>query len=716
MSDYALTRAAYKLAGRDRVLIDGVDRTFFRGAMTVWDEYQLTEPFGYGPTTLTFPKIHATLEQPGVGELAFIRKGAEVRIQRVDRTTGAIIVTDYVGLMVSPRRSGRSLTVEVGGQFSGRAALVEKHQRAVRYVGDVGHLAQLCVGDVGLHMDPWNGPVTGVRMVDSGANEPLLSWAETVCAMSLTTAGQQRSIMPLGWGGSLFGFNVKDRTTVDCTAWADDARVVVDLVDDLAEQTNVWFITGVTPEGVRIRNIKYPGLQQGPAPDYPIAGGADFGSGTVNGDTINDDGITVLQIKLQQMSYFGWDNPITGVYNDDTVAAVKRLQDDVNMTTVNGVMSETAWDRLWDITATGSSLNGAKPFPVVFDTRVMKYLYSANGSVIGLNPDYDASIPRVERTVDFGAGWTKQQMVDWCRGEQARIASGKNLVGTITLNDFGVWAGDWDVEDYAALNADPSKIMPFRDVRPGMNIKLANVDGGTLFHIAAATIQRSGMNASAILTVDTLARDAFEVATLLKRDADARRNLRREWRVSNRAGKPSGNMTPRDEFFGRLFQDVDLVGDDWNKPIEIPAGQQGQINKIVLQLVNSPQAFAYVLTGKKLTRAELRRRIPNPLAAVPDGEDAWWEQDKNADLFDDRILINAAGTHDQPCGYWPRKHTNAAGAATSAAVTGKWHYSNSVPYITGPYEPGMLFLSIYPAGDCTVEAGQVLWAQEDDVV
>jgi hypothetical protein len=716
VSDYAGVRAAARLAGRDRILIDGIDRTFVRDVATTWDRYELTEPFGYGPTALTFPKIHATLEQPGAGDLAWIRKGAEVRIQRVDRVTEELIATDYVGMMMAPRRSGRALTVDVGGQFSGRAALVEKHQRAVRFVGDVGHLAQLCVGDVGLHMDPWNGPVTGIRMVDSGAGEPLVSWAQTVCAMSLTTAGAQWTLMPKVWGGSLWEYRLKDRTTVDFTLFADDARVVIDLADDLAEQPNVWYITGITPELVRIRNIKYPGLQQGPAPTYPITGGDPFGSGTVDADTVNGDGITVLQIKLQQMSYFGWDNPVTGVYNDDTVAAVKRLQDDVDMTTINGIMSETAWDRLWDISATGSSLSGAKPFPVVFDTRVMKYRYSANGSVIGLNPDYDPTIPRVERTIDFGAGWTKQQMVDWCRGEQARINSGANLVGTITLNDFGGWVGEWDTSDYAALNADPTKIMPHRDIRPGMNAWVPNLNGGTLVHVSAVTPQRSGMNTSAVLTVDTLARDAFEVSTLLKRDADARRNLRREWRVSNRAAKPSGNGIPRDEFFGRLFQNVDLEADDWNVPIEIPAGQSGQINRIHLRLINDPCEFAYVLTGKKLTRAELRRRIPNPLAAVGDGEEAWWEKDRNLDLFEDRILINAAGTNEQPCGYWPRKHTNAAGTTTGADVTGKWNYYNSVPYLTGPYEPGMLFLSIYSAGDCTLKAGQVLWAQEDDVV
>jgi hypothetical protein len=715
VSDYNVVRAAAIRAGRDRILIGGVDVTFFRGIATVWDTYQLTEPFAYGPASLTFPGIHGSLERPGVGDLAFLKRGAEVVIERVDVETDEVTDVDHIGIYLSERVTGRGLALEVGGQFSGRAALVNKHQRAVRYVGDVGHLIQLCVGDVGLHMDPWNGPVTGIRMVDSGANQSLDSWAASVCAMSLTTSGTQRTLMPKVWGGPLWGFDAKDTTTVDCTIYTDDARMVVDLINDIAEQPTTWYGTCVTPEGVRIRNIRYPGLMQGPAADYPMAGDAPFGSGTVDADTVNGDGITVLQIKLQQMSYFGWDNPVTGVYDDATVEGVKRLQTDVDMDTINGIMSATAWDRLWDITATGSSLSGAKPFPLVTDTRVEKYIYSSSGAVVGLNPDYDPTVPRVEREIDFGPGWTKQQMVDWCRGEKART-DGKNWTGTITLNDFGAWVGEWGTADYATLNADPTKILPLRSIRPGMNAWLPLFDGGTLVHIAAVTVSRSGENVSATLTVDTQARDALEVSAITARDVEARRNLHREWFASNRARKPSGNMIPRDEFFGRLFQNVDLVADDWNVPIEIPAGQQGQINRIHLRLINDPQAFAYVLTGRKLTRAELRHRIGNPLAAVPDGTDAWWELDRNNDLFENRILISAAGTAEQPCGYWPRKHTNASGSTTGAAVTGKWNYLNSVPYLTGAYDKGMLFLSIYPAGACTLKAGQILWAQEDDVV
>lgn len=712
MSTWAQTRAVAKPAGRDRILVGGKDVTTFRDAETQWDAYELYEPFAYGPTTLSFPEIHGTLERLGVGELAWLHNGAEVRIQRVMSDTS--IVTDYVGVVLSTHATGRALSVEVGGQFTGRAALIDKDQRAFRNVNDVGHYAALSIRTLNLRSDPWWGPVTGIDMVDGTGAEPLDSWAARVCAMSLGTDGTQRTIMPTTWGGPVWGFGVKDTTTKHLTIYTDDARMVVDLHNDAAEQPNRWFGTGVTPDGVRIRNIRYPGLQQGPPAPYPMAGGAGFGSGTTDADTLTGDGITVLQIKLQEMSYYGWTNPVTGTYDAITVAAVKRLQADVNRP-VTGAMTTTTWNRLFDIGATGFSLNGARVFPLLADPATEPWLYSANGSIVARNPAYDPSVLPVERHIDFGSGMTKQQMVDWCRGDQAR-SSAKNWVGQITLNDFGPIAGEHNPGDTPLTDDDP-RIMSHRDIRPGMNAWLPLFDGGTLVHISGVRPQRNDTNRSCVLTVDTQARDRLEIAAVLDRDTEARRDPRREWYASNRAAKPSGNMVPRDEFFGRLQQKITLPGDKWTA-FPVPAGQSGQINRVHIQLVNAAAAFAMVILGEgrsdEQVAKQLNRRIDNPLAAVADGAEAWFEKDSNAGWFRDRTLLYAAGTHDQPCGYWPRKHTNAAGNTTSAAVTGEWIYDSPFPYLTGTYAPGVVWVAIYPDRDTHIKAGQILWAQEDD--
>jgi peptidoglycan hydrolase-like protein with peptidoglycan-binding domain len=542
--------------------------------------------------------------------------------------------------------------------------------------------------------------------------------------MSLTTAGVQRAIMPSAWGSPVYRFDPKDTTTPHYTIFTNDAGMVIDLVDDVTEQTNRWYGTGITPKGVRIRNIRYPGLMKAKAAPYPIAGGTSFSLGTTDADTINGDGITVLQIKLQQMSYYGWGNPITGVFDETTAEAVIRLKADVNLT-VNGTMTVKAWNRLWDIDATGFSINGAKRFPLLADPRTEKFLYSASGAVIGLNPDFDAKVLPREREIDFGPNVTKQQMIDWCRGDQARSA-GKNLSGTITLTDFGVWAGQWNGSDAATLNRDdstgypgrPDLIVPLTDVRPGRNAWLPLVDGGTLVHIAGVQLRRNGTSVTATLTVDTQARDFLELAALKKRNRDARRDIRREWYAANRSSKPSGNMTPRDEFFGRLHQVEHVTGGAWHV-YPMPAGQSGMINRVHIQTYDAETPFAMVIIAEahseEQLERELERRIPNPLAAVPDGTPPWWEQDKNKKWFRDRTLLYAAGTHEQPCGYWPGKHTDAKGDTTTAPVTGEWIYDNPFPYLTGEFAPGVVWMGFWAPADTKIKPGQQLWAQEDDV-
>jgi len=710
VSTFAQTRAAAKTAGRNRYWIDGVDVSFFRDIPMLTPRFQLTEPFAYGPTNLQFPQIHAIFESNAfgqAGELSWVRKGAEVRIERVMPDDS--VVTDYVGVVVSVEIMGRALNLNIGGQYSGRAALINKHQRAFRYVGDTGHLAGLAIFEELLFpMNPWYGPVTGVEMVDTGGGESLLSWASKVCAMSQDANGLQRTIMPETWGGAYWTFAQKDYTTKHCTIYLDDATAVPSLVDDAAEQPNAWYGNGVTPDGVKWRNAKYPGLQQGPTPAYPMAGGVSFGSGTTDADTITGDDITVLQIKLQQESYYGWTNPVTGAYNDDTVAAVKRLQADVHLA-VTGVMTTTAWDRLWDIDATGWSLNGAKVFPLLEDPAVRVYDYSSNGSIVGVNDARDPRILRVERDIDFGAAITKPEAIDWCRGQQAR-ADGKNWTGTIRLNGFGVISGEHNPGDAPLVDDDP-RILSNRDVRPGWNAWLPQFDGGALVHISGVDFDADG----ATLTVDSQARDLLEVAAVIARNADARRDIRREWFAANRPRRSSGAMISRDEFFGRLSQKVALDGNAWNL-VPIVVGQQGQVNRVDIHLTGPATTFAVAFFATHVHRGELRQRIGDPLAAVADGADAWYERDRNNDWFDNRVLLYAAGTHEQPCGYWPRKHTNNAGVTTSAPVTGHWQDDASWPYIMDPYAPAVIWMAIYPSANTTLKAGQILWAQEDDTV
>lgn len=710
MTTYATTRGIAKRAGYDRILVDGVDVTYFRDKRTPTPGYLLTEPFAYGSMTLQLPQVHA-YEALATGDLSWVRKGAPVTLQRVDDPTAVtptVLATDYRGYVISVNIEGRSVSLEVGGQFAGRAALINRQPPLFRRLRDVGFWAAYAIQSAGLSISDRDGPTTGIETVETGGTS-LLAWASEMCALSQDDAGLQRTIMPDVWGGNTWGFPVKDYDTVHLTLRTDDARAVVSLRDDLAEQPNTWFGTGITPDGVRVRNGRYPGLIQGPAPEYPNTDSSSFGLGDVDADTDSGDGVTVLNHKLAAMGFVSITETFQySIYSAATVAAVKEIQRRAGLT-VNGTTNPATWDAVFDLSATGFSFTDARIHPLVQDDDVRPHDYTANGSVAGLNPFYDPGELRVDRNVDFGAGIEKAQMVAWCLGQSTRLA-GKNWAGTIRLGEH-VAALVGEVADVDLPSLTDADVMPLRDIRPGMNAWLPFFDGGTLVHISGVQIDDGGL--SGTLTVDTQARDLLELSEVIARRRESQRDIRREWMVTNRSRKPSTDMVTWDEFGGRLTQNVALDGDKWTV-IPVVAGQTGTVNRIKLQLRNDEAAFCVAVFGREVTRKKLQRRVGNPFPLV-DGESVW-ETNNLSDWYERGVLLYAAGDEDQPCGYWPRKHTNNQGDTTAHPITGDWQDDAGFPYITGGTGAAVLYVAIYPDRDTVLQRGQILYKLEDDAV
>ena len=321
---YTTVRAVAVTAGYPRILVDGRDITYFRGIETPAPDYLLTEPYGYGPTTLSLPQVDAGLDTLGVGDLSWIREDAPVVIQRVDdprAETPVVLAVDYKGYVVSINTDGRNLTLEVGGEFSGPASMVDKLDPLVRRVKDVGfwfaNIAET------LHMRPSSrsGPVTGIELADGGGGGSMLDWANQIGAWSQDDNGVQRAIMPTVWGGNIWGFEPKNTTTRHLTLFTDDAKVTAQLRRDRTTRPNTWYGTGTAPDGTRWKNSRYPGIFQGPPPTFP----GTMSTGTVDADTTTGDGVTVLQAKLVAMGYMA--SPADGsVYTVATARAVKELQ------------------------------------------------------------------------------------------------------------------------------------------------------------------------------------------------------------------------------------------------------------------------------------------------------------------------------------------------------------------------------------------------------
>lgn len=711
MTDYPDVRAVYKPAGYDRLLFDGHDMSYWRNGTIPIPPYWLTEPLAYGPMTLPIPRVAADLEELGVGELWFAKEegGVRVEIQRVDDPTSetpVILATDYVGRGMARIIDGRQLELEIGGEFSGPASVINMQPLLKRRVFDVGAFAAGTIKRLHLRPSQRDGPVTGIKIVDTSPGLTLEAWAREICAESQTSAGVQRSIMPTVWGGKEWGFEPKDTTTVHVTLFTDDARVVARLRDDIAEKPNTFYTTIITPDGTLLRGSKYPNLfDDGGKPPFP---------GTLSlGDT--GDGVIALNHKLAGLFLldrgdldFTYDE-----FGDETEDAVRDVQDRAGLSQT-GVVNSATWDAVFDIGTTGGGLGEARIDPSVQDPVVRKFDYTSDGSIKGRNDDFDYHVMEVNRNIDYGVG-THRSMMRHTRGQYAKIKNNKNWVGQVELHGgFGGFAGDWGPEDYEFLNGPGGipYIMSQRDIRPGMNAKLAMIDGGTLVHVAGVYVDPPSH--AATLTVDTMARDLLEVRAIKKRNADSRRSPRREFFTENRPGKASGNMIVHDQWFGKLPHSLALNGDDWNA-FKMIMGQQGTVNKSVIETFGDPAKFVIGVWSIPMTEERMRNHIPDPFE-IP-GDVAWYETEWAAEMLEDHKLLWFAGTAADPCGFWPAHHTNPrTGEVTGNPITGK-HVDIGSPwtYFQSWDAQATVYVTMFPHIDTNVRRGQMFWSQENDM-
>lgn len=714
---WAETAALAKPAGRPRILIDNVDITFFRGKATPVPRLTLTEPYAYGATDIQIPAIHAGLEMGecgAPGELSWVRPDARVTIQMVDNPlaeTPVVLATLYEGWVDDIEcANGRLLNLPCSGLVSGHGNWMHRPPPRFRRLADVGHWAGLFAQAISVPFEPFQGPETGIELADDGDMSEL-AWMDQVGQNSQQRDGRMRAFMPKGeWGSGVWEFEFKNTTDVDFTLFNDDGRITLDLQRVSLEETNTYWGRGVSPEGVRWFNARYPGLRRGSPAPYPFTDERNFGLGTTDADTDTGDGVQILSINLIEMLYLEAQPPYDGVYDQRIYDAVADLKRDAGLSD-NGTMTIAAWNALWDVDATGYSAVHARCVPLLQDSEVRKWNLTRNGSYAGHNAGFNKNRRRRDRAIDYGR-MRKPQAITWARGDHTKATATKNWVGTIRLNGFSGWAGQLDDPD--GLTVDDI-FEPWR-MRPGMNVWLPYFDGGTKFHVSGAELEESDL----LLHVDTRARDLMDLVVLQQRDQDARRNIRREWRIENRGTKASGNLVTTDEYGGQLDEDRPLVGGQWNV-IDIPIGQHGQINRTDILVTGlggdgeGQTGWCMAVVARQWTPEQFQHRIGNPFPVNADGESVW-EQPAVVDLYDDGILLYSAGDERQPCGYWPRKHTNDVGLHTDAPITGRWRDDAPWPYIMPPTRVPIITVGIYPATDGVLKRRHLFKKQEDDAV
>ena len=608
--------------GRQQIVVNGEDVTYFRDVATPDVDYTLLEPLLYGPGSIEFPQIAACFETEGVGDLWWLRAQAPVEVNLV--VDDVVVAPLYKGFVAAFDKSGRTLTVQLGGEANGRAAMRDRQVPIFPRINDVGHQLADAVRDLGLPHYPPLGAVTGIETMTTGGTGHL-DHINNLVAKSWTRSGKQWTVMPDPATG-VYETHRKDTTTIHASAFLDDARTVGNLRRDIAEEPNQIFVTCVTPAGMRVRFGKYPGLTQGPVPDFP--------GNMFLGDS--GEGVRLLVGKLHASGYLRLVE-VAGGYDDDVMRAVMQLQDDAGLPET-GEVDLATWRALYDLDVTGLSLEWANIQPAAQRSKTRKFNRSANGTIMGFNDEYDPDVIVRHRSIDLGAGVTRKQAREFAR-TVLHDSDDANWVGDITFNTGALIRGEKAIG--ATLTA--ADVMDARELRPGMNIWLPAFDGGTLLHVSACQADRGG---TVTATVDTRFRDAMEVWEVIARNKASRndpsRQRERAWRASTIAKDSIGEW---DEFGGSLGVDITLER-GWTV-FPVIAAMEGQIRDLRIKL-KSPGEFAVAVFGKDPDRGWLEEVNPHPLTVT--GTRVW---EKKADEFDKRLLLYSAGTHEEPCGYWP---------------------------------------------------------------
>ncbi|UQS95179.1 hypothetical protein Pam4_36 [Pseudanabaena phage Pam4] len=680
-------------AHRDRIVIGGVDATYFRGVPTPFPGFSLVEPFVYGPTAITFPQIAAAFERPGTGALRFLRPWAPVLLQRVDVDTGEVVATDYRGIVVGYSADGGSLTVQVGGDLTGRAAIMDRQVPLFPSRHDTGWFVARGVRQLGLDFAPVDGPETGVTSQATGGGS-MLDYLSGLLAMSWNTEGTRWTVDVSANGR--WRMRRKDTTTITGTAYCDDARTVASLDRDLTMEPNRIYMTGVEPDGQRVRFGAYPGLKQTQdTPDYPVAGGAPFGQGTVNADTITGDGITVLNARLRVTKYT--DEALSGTYTAATRRGVEELQRDMGRTVIDGVMDPGTWDALWDLNVTGFSLAWSKILPAAERSAVRRWNRAASGAIIGKNPNYDPLAVKVDRTIDVGTGYTRGQMRRWARAELTDGTT-DNYVGSIRFSTGALVSGVHTPGDPLA----PEDLLRARDLRPGDNLSLPLFGGGITVHVSAIEVSADGVVTA---TVDTRARDAMEVWEVIARNREAARSPYRAWLQQHRSStETKDSIGVWDEVGGLLGADVTVPANTWTV-FPVVAGQEGTVRS--LRLRTTPAAeYVIGIFGKRIYPNRLRSLIGNPLTS--EGAARWGAESVRSRLDSGSVLLYVAGDNTYPLGYFPRVKDG-----TRFPLTGRWEDDAGFSYRVPSQSAPVLWVAVYADRATTIPGGRIMWNQLD---
>lgn len=665
--------------GYVQVVVDGVDVTFIRGVRAKLGRVTLQEPYAEGPADVTFPSM--TRWDIGASGFEWFREGADVELNHLDASR-AFVRNLWAGFVASPDLDDGVPSLYLDGALAGQAALHANQPPLFLQTRDLG---QAIAYALRYHQSRYTFPIPnlGITTDKRGArNQMALDFVDSLLQDAYTEAGEQWTIRRVGLRA--YDMALKDVTTVHATITLGARGVRESLRRDLSESPNAVYAEWVTPNGCRGRNAKFPNIAgTETVPTYPVTG---LILGQLDSETPSGQDVTLWQ---QEVYSQGWrpdprtdadadPSTIDAVFNDNCVLVAKAIQKAAGLP-ITGAVDSATWKASWNVDVTGASQAFALFLPIATDPRVERWLYSANGSILGENPAYDASIMRVETFVSYGEGvWGTYAQ----QSAQQLIDQGGHWYGTVELR------------------TDPPE-MHRLDLTEGMNVSLVGL-GTTpvLVHVAKVEQNHSDPGWPVTLTVDTRGRDLITVAAMIDRDNQARQDPARSYVATRRkSATTADSLTVWDCDAGAgVIAPLKVTGGHWAVR-QILGAQAGTLRAVEAWSYTPKAKFVLAVFGAPVTAAQLDARFPAPLTARSDKYGPWDVPGDQAQLAIWN-LIEVFGGPGQAAGYSPGYETAPDGTGTAHPITGHLNVESSSSFVSD--YPPLLWVAVWSPTTCTV--------------
>lgn len=664
--------------GRVRVLVDGVDVTYFRDRPVVIGDTQLTDPYWWNNASLTFPQITNVEAWP-----SWLRETAVVRIDRV--VDGAVVDPDnppFFGI-VDAIEPGEVCQVSCSGWYTGQASTV-MHQPSVQRRGaeDARRVLWRANG-IMQRAVRFYGSDTGINLQRAGSRDmTVLGFTDDVLGLCVTRSGDSLTLLPdpsIGRKSMRLQWRTL-KSTPDFTVHNGAHGVKVNPRSDRLDNLTAVYGEGVAPSGERWRNGKFPNLPPHYTPPFP----GPLSEGMTDADTSTGDGISVLARALWGNGDLAdHEDRLLTEFTDEIREAVEDVQRSMKLP-VTGTVDLATWNAIFAEGFEQYSFRQAYFEPLSVLSATQKHLYAPDGTVVGLNPDYDRSVVRNEVFVGYGDRISKREAR---RNATAMRTRSGSVNGTMVLT------------------SDPAE-MSRLDIRPGMTGSIKHLMGtGTAgMKVYVSSVQVGWSNPQLPVTVawSTTPRHYIDLATIKARKMEARRDPVAHWRhqLARKSTLTSDAINGWEGESGAgVVRTLPITGGTWNV-FPMVAAELGTIGQFRLE-TNPAREFYVCLFGKEVKPGRLNAVLGNPnVWANADDEVTTFTQ--HEDSLRDLLMIEAWGTPAEPCGY-PRSHTKPDGTVSSAPLTGVWRDNGSFEFAT---YSGFLWLAVYPVGGDTKIKGR----------